>query len=100
MSDGPENIWNPWRMMALGLLLVGATVLVTTLVMGYRGVPWELTPSQSLMHSNAPVRGVSVPNRMDVGECNAYARQRTGRSIADGSEYASAYRLCMHQKGY
>ena len=100
VSDGPENIWNPWRMMALGLLLVGATVLVTTLVMGYRGVPWERTPSQSLMHSNTPGRAVSVPNRIDVGECNAYARQRTGRSIADGSEYESAYRFCMHQKGY
>jgi len=96
----PENIGNPWRMMALGLLLVGATVLVTTLVMGYREVPWELTPSRSLMHSNIQVRAVSVPDRIDVGACNAYAWQRIGRSIADGSEYESAYRFCMHQKGY
>ncbi|TAL12216.1 MAG: hypothetical protein EPO02_02310 [Nitrospirae bacterium] len=96
----PENIWNPWRMMALGLLLVGATVLVTTLVMGYRGVPWELAPSRSLMHSNGPVRAVAVPNQIDVGECNASARHRTWSSMAAGSEYESAYRFCMHQKGY
>lgn len=96
----PENIWNPWRMMALGLLLVGATVLVMTLVMGFQGVPWELTSGQSLMRSNVPARAVSVPNRIDVGECNAYARQRSGRSLADGFEYESAYGFCMHQKGY
>ena len=94
----PENIWNPWRMMALGLLLVGATVLVTTLVMGYRGAQWELTPSQPPMHSNAPARVVSVPSQMDVEACNAYARQRTGKSITDGSEYQAAYRSCMRQK--
>ncbi|MBI3809291.1 MAG: hypothetical protein HY284_02380 [Nitrospirae bacterium] len=93
----PENIWNPWRMMALGLLLVGATVLVTTLVMGYRGVPWERTPSQSLMHSNAPVRAVSVPNRIDVDACNTYARQKSGASDA---KRQAIYRSCMHQKGY
>lgn len=93
----PENIWNPWRMMALGLLLVGATVLVMTLVMGYRGAQWELTPSQPPMYSNAPARAGSVPTRMDVDACNAYARQQ---SATGDAQYQTAYRVCMRQKGY
>jgi hypothetical protein len=30
-----ENNWNLWKMTTLGLLLVGATVLVTALAMEY-----------------------------------------------------------------
>ncbi len=96
----PENIWSSWQMTTVSILLAGTTVLVTTLVMGYRGTQWELTPSQPPMHSNAPARVVSVPSQMDVEACNAYARQRTGKSIADGSEYQAAYRSCMRQKGH
>ncbi len=70
-----ENIWNPWKMTTIGLLLVGATVLVTALVMGYRSDPER---GKTPMHSGTSMRKVSMPSQIDVDACNAYAQQRAG----------------------
>lgn len=82
LSGWPENIWNSWRMMAVGLLLVGATVLVTTLVGGYRGDPASSQPPGSASYSSTTGQKVSLPRQIDM-ECKAYA---------DSS--------CMHRRRY
>lgn len=94
----PENSWHPWRMTTVGLLLVGATVLVTTLVMGYRNNPQEAPMPRATIHSSGSVRETSVPSQIDVDACIAYARQRSG-AVGD-TEYRAAYRFCMRQKGH
>ena len=150
-----ETNWNPWKMITLSLLLVGATALVTTLVMGYRNDSESGKPPQVSTHSGTSMRKVSMPSQIDVDACNAYAQQRAGDkgmevvkdaavgglvgagvgaaggAIAGGGKgagkgagvgglvgataatlyglnenkehdagYQTAYRSCMHQKGY
>ena len=73
----PEKNWNPWKMTTLGLLLVGATALVTTLVLGYRSDQEETKHPRTATYSGSPVRKVSTPSQMDVDACNAYAEQRS-----------------------
>jgi hypothetical protein len=124
-----ETIWNAWKMMTFGLLLVGATALVTTLVMSYRADHDDVKQTGA-----ASPRKASVPSQLEVAACRAYAQQRTedkamavskdvaisgagdagvntaegaitGGGIgagkgAAGSQYQAAYRSCMRQKGY
>jgi hypothetical protein len=87
-----EIDWNPWKMTTFGFLLVGATALVTTLVMGYRDYHEDVKPTRATSHSTALVQKASVPSRIDVEACHAYAQQRAGDE--------DAYRICMRQKGY
>jgi hypothetical protein len=94
-----ENIWHPWKMTTAGLLLVGATVLVTTLVMGYRNNPQEAPMPRATIHSSGSVLKASVPSQIDVDTCNAYAQQRAG-AVGGETEYRAAYRSCMRQKGH
>ncbi len=84
-----ETDWNPWKMTTFGLLLVGATALVTTLVMGYRADRVDVKQTRAASHANASARTVPVPSPIDVEACQAYAQQDQ-----------AAYRSCMHHKGY
>jgi hypothetical protein len=122
-----EADWKPWKMTTFGLLLVGATALVTTLVMGYRADREDVKQSRGASRANAPVRKTSVPSQIEVEACQAYAQQRTGdktmdiaKDVAIGdpvgamagtlsglndtkrhdAKYQSAYRSCLRQKGY
>ena len=71
-----ENNWNPWKTTTIGLLLVGATALVTTLVMGYRSDPERGKPPMGSTYSGASMRKVSMPSQINVDACNAYAQER------------------------
>lgn len=72
-----ETNLNPWRMTTLGLLLVGATALVTTLVLGYRSDQENTRQTRIATYSGSSVRKVSTPSQIDVDSCNAYAEQRS-----------------------
>src|SRR3989475_9568343 len=78
-----EADWKPWKMTTFGLLLVGATALVTTLVMGYRADREDVKQSKATSRANAPVRKTSVPSQIEVEACQAYAQQRTGDKTMD-----------------
>src|SRR3989442_5105834 len=78
-----ETDWNPWKMTTFGLLLVGATALVTTLVMGYRDDHEDVNQTGATSRANALVRKTSVPSQIDVEACQAYAQQRTGDKTMD-----------------
>jgi len=78
-----ETDWNPWKMTTFGLLLVGATALVTTLVMGYRADREDDKQSRAASRVNASVRKTSVPSQIEVEACQAYAQQRTGDKTTD-----------------
>ncbi len=122
-----ETDWKPWKMTTFGLLLVGATALVTTLVMGYRADREDVKQSKAASRANAPVRKTSVPSQIEVEACQAYAQQRTGDKTMDmakdvaivgpvgaaagtlyglndtkrhDAKYQAAYRSCLRQKGY
>jgi hypothetical protein len=122
-----ETDWKPWKMTTFGLLLVGATALVTTLVMGYRADREDDKQSRAAPRANASVRKTSVPSQIEVEACQAYAQQRTGdktmdmaKDVAIGgpvgatagtlyglndtkrhdAKYQAAYRSCLRQKGY
>ena len=84
-----ETDWNPWKMTTFGLLLVGATALVTTLVMGYRADHVDVKPTGAVSHANESVRKASVPSQFDVEACRAYAKQRTGDKTMDVVEDAA-----------
>src|SRR5438105_385037 len=121
-----ETDWNPWKMPTFGLLLVGATALVTTLVMGYRADREDDKQSRAASRVNASVRKTSVPSQIEVEACQAYAQQRTGDKTTDrvkevaigglvgatagtsyglndttrhDAQYQTAYRSCLRQKG-
>lgn len=96
----PENSWNPWKMTTLGLLFSGATVLMTTLVLEYRGDQQAARPIRSMMHSNVSANKVSMPSQSDVEACNAHAQRKAAAGVAGNAGYEAAYRSCMHQKGY
>src|SRR2546428_7039950 len=78
-----ETDWNPWKMTTFGLLLVGATALVTTLVMGYRDDREDVNQNGATSRANALVRKTLVPSQVDVETCQAYAQQRTGDKTMD-----------------
>jgi len=78
-----ETDWNPWKMTTFGLLLVGATALVTTLVMGYRDDREDVNQTGATSRANALVRKNSVPSQIDVEGCQAYAQQQTGDKSMD-----------------
>ncbi len=80
MSDAD---WNPLKMTTFGLLLVGATALVTTLVMGYRADSEDVKRTGATSRANASSRKASVPTPIDVEACQAYAQQRTGDKTMD-----------------
>src|SRR6266571_5348914 len=63
-------------MTTFGLLLVGATALVTTLVMSYRADHDDVKQTGASSHANASARKASVPSQLEVAACQAYAQQR------------------------
>lgn len=102
--------WNPWKMTILGLLLMGATSLVTTLVLGYRSENTSHAGT-GIYSSSSSSRKFLTTNPIDVNACNAYAEQRAMGSAAGrvqgvdetrshNDAYQTAYRTCMRQKGY
>jgi hypothetical protein len=78
-----ETDWNPWKMATFSLLLVGATALVTTLVMGYRADREDVKQNRAASRANTSMRKTSLPSQIDVEKCQAYALQRTGDKTAD-----------------
>ena len=72
-----EAIWNAWKMTTFGLLLVGATALVMTLVMSYRADHDDVKPTGAASQANASGRKASMPSQLEVAECRAYAQQRS-----------------------
>src|SRR5256712_6357639 len=64
-------------MTTFGLLLVGATALVTTLVMSYRADHDDLKQTGAASRANASARKASLPSQLEVAACRAYAQQRT-----------------------
>jgi len=104
MSD--QN-WNSWKVTTLALLLMGATSLVTTLVVGYRS---ENSSHAGTAYSGSSARKVLATNPVDVSACHAYAEQRLGHgepfmqgineTRSHDGEYQAAYLACMRRKGY
>src|SRR5712691_12895808 len=85
-----ETIWNAWKMTTFGLLLVGATALVTTLVMSYRADHDDLKQTGAASHANASARKASVPSQLEVAACQVYAQQRTeDKTMAESKDVAS-----------
>src|SRR2546426_10317964 len=72
-----ETIWNARKMTTFVLLLVGATALVTTLVMSYRADHDDLKQTGAASRANASARKASLPSQLEVAACRAYAQQRT-----------------------
>ena len=106
-----ETIWNAWKMTTFSLLLVGATALVTTLVMGYRADREDVKQAGAASHANASARKASVQSQIDVEACQASAQQRAedkairtlyglNNTTLHDAQYQAAYRSCMRQKGY
>lgn len=106
-----ETDWNPWKMTIFGLLLAGATALVTTLVMGYRADRENVKQTGAASRANASARKASVQSQIDVEACQASAQQRTedktigtlyglNNTTRHDAQYQAAYRSCMRQKGY
>ena len=71
-----ETDWTPWKMTTFGFLLVGATALVATLVMGYRDDREDVEQSKATSRANTSTRKALVPSQIDVEACQAYAQQR------------------------
>src|SRR5207253_10508915 len=72
------------------LLLVGATALVTTLVMSYRADHDDVKQTGAASHANASARKASVPSRPAVAACRGYAQQRTeDKTMAVSKDVAS-----------
>ena len=81
--------WTPWKMTTFGLLLVGATALVTTLVMGYWADREDAKQTRAASRANGPARKPSVSRQVGVEACQAYAHQRTeDKTMAAGREVA------------
>ncbi len=90
-----ETIWNAWKMTTYSLLLVGATALVSTLVMGYRADRDDVKQTGAASRANESARKASVPSQLEVAACRAYSQQGT-----EDKANQAAYRSCMRQKGY
>jgi len=112
MTDANRN---PWKMTTIGLLLVGSTAMVTTVVLEYRSDQGDWNQMRTATYSNPSVRKLSTPSRIDVDACKSYAERQSssdsrdfdkGLSIgaSDGrkhdSNYQAAYRSCMREMGY
>ena len=106
-----EIDWNPWKMTTFGLLLAGATALVTALVMGYRADREVVKQPGAASRANASARKASVQSQIDVEACQASAQQRAedkaigtlyglNNTTRHDAQYQAAYRSCMRQKGY
>lgn len=115
-----EAIWNAWKMTTYGFLLVGATALVTTLVMGYRADREDVRQTWAASRANVSAWKAGVPTQQEVADCRAYAQQGTedktivvskdlgSRGVVGAgvgaarhdAQYQAAYRSCMRQKGY
>ena len=78
MTNGTMN---PWKLTTIGLLLVGATALVTTFVVGQRSEPEEAQKPQP--RSSAP-RSSAVerprPSQAMIANCNEYAEARVDKT--------------------
>ena len=122
-----ETDWTPWKMTTFGLLLVGATALVTTLVMGYWADREDAKQTRAASRANASAQKASVPRQVGVEACQAYAQQRTedktmmaaGRDVEivgvtgamagtryglnetkrHDAQYQAAFHSCLRQKG-
>ena len=85
-----ETIWNAWKMTTFSLLLVGATVLVTTLVMGYRADRDDVKQTGAALRANGSARKASVPSQLEVAACRAYAQRGTeDKTMAVSKDVAS-----------
>jgi hypothetical protein len=74
-----EDTWNPWKMTAIGMMLVVAIAVVTGLVVAGWG-PKDDTVASS---SSAPGRRAApivprTPSQADVDACNQYANAQAG----------------------
>ena len=122
-----ETDWTPWKMTTFGFLLVGATALVTTLIMGFWADREDAKQSRAASRANASARKALVPSQVDGEACQAYAQRRTedkrmdaDKEVAVGgvagaitgtryvlngtrrhdAQYQAAFHSCMRQKGY
>jgi hypothetical protein len=74
-----EGTWNPWKMTAIGMMLVVATAVVTSLVVAGWGPKTDTVASSP----SAPVRRAApplsrTPSQADVDACNQYAKAQAG----------------------
>ena len=79
-----EDTWNPWKMTAVGMMLVVATAVITGLVVASWG-PKEATTDSS---SSAPARRAAepiarMPSQADVDACNQYAKAQAGNKAIE-----------------
>ena len=65
---------NPWKLTTIGLVLVGATALITTLVIGQRGD----SPSQA-----PKVKETQRNLQADVNACNQAAAEQVGSKTTE-----------------
>ena len=84
-----EADWTPGKMTTFGLLLVGATALVTTLIMGYWADREDAKQTRAASRADGSARKPSVPRQVGVEACQAFAHQRTeDKTMAAGREVA------------
>jgi hypothetical protein len=79
-----EDTWNPWKMTAVGMMLVVATAVITGLVVASWGPKGTTTDSSS----SAPARRAAEPNartpsQADVDACNQYAKAQAGNKAIE-----------------
>jgi hypothetical protein len=91
-----EDTWNPWKMTAVGMMLVVATAVITGLVVASWGPKEGTTPASS---SSATARRAAepiarTPSQADVDACNQYAKAQAGNKaievVKDGASGAVA----------
>jgi hypothetical protein len=74
-----EDTWTPWKMTAVGMMLVVATAVVTGLVVaGWGPRPDPLASSSSVSGDRAAPLGSVVPAQADVDTCNQFAKAQAG----------------------
>jgi uncharacterized protein YcfJ len=90
-----EDTWNPWKMTAVGMMLVVAIAVVSGLVVASWG-PKE-GPTASSSSATAPRAAEPIsrpPSRADADACNQYAKAQAGNKaievVKDGAISAVA----------
>ena len=72
MADGTLN---PWKVATIGLLLVGATALVTTFVVGQKS---DNTSESQKAKSKSSAIDTHRITQTDINACNQFAASQTG----------------------
>jgi len=74
-----EDTWTPWKMTAVGMMLVVAVAVVTGLVVaGWGPRPDPAASSASVAGERVAALGSAIPAQADVDACNQFAKAQAG----------------------